>query len=68
MANMNTGIDPWDVDSPDEIVAYNVDFFFQLFPNVDRSNESTVRKYIQSIVEEAISHPSASGLNQLRRL
>ena len=48
---MKTSIDPWNVDSPDEIVEFNVDFFFELFPEVSRERVSEVTSLVRAIVE-----------------
>ena len=65
--SMNIGIDPWDVESPEDIVNFNVEFFFNLFPEVDRSNESLAKECIQSVVEDALSFPIQSATNNPKK-
>ena len=52
---MSTKLDPWDAESPEEIVEANVDFFFEVFPEVPRSKEFSVRDFVKAIVDDGLS-------------
>ena len=60
---MATNIDPWDVDSPENIIEFNSELFFSLFPEVskDAKNQLSVKELLGDLVSEALSSTITSS-------